>query len=609
MCSICGIIDYKNSGNLNEKILQNMNDTLKSRGPDAHGFFACPYAVFAHNSLSVNGIARGKQPVTAVQGGCRYTIIFNGEIYNKKELKNDLFKKGVFLESDTDSELVLYCYIAYGEECPKHFNGVFAFAIIDERENKVFFARDRFGIKPFYYTKQGSSFVFASEIKALLKHPDVKPQIDMKGLWQLLFLSPITINGSGLFKDICEIKPAYCGSYSKDGLKLHKYWSLKAENIKISSEEAAEHTKELLVDAVSRQTAGEEPLAVLLSGGLDSSAVSAIATDCYKVRGKILPTYSFEYEDSKKNFKASLFQPQGDEEYAAWLAEKLGTQHIVLTAPTKAVADLLGDAVKARDLPGQADIDSSLLYFCREIKKQQGVILSGECADEIFGGYPWFYREEMLGGDFFPWIHKPMLRAELFKDEVAKAKEGLDFVSSLYRESLAECPVSDNDTPDMRISRQATWLSINWFMASLIERKDRITATAGLEVRVPFADYRILEFIYNVPWSIKYENKTEKALLRKAMKDYIPEKILYRKKSPYPKTHNPEYERLVTAELGERIRRGGALAGMLNKNKLDELLKGGSDTWFGQLMSKPQLIAWLIQFDIWFDMYNVNLVP
>ena len=340
-----------------------------------------------------------------------------------------------------------------------------------------------------------------------------------------------------------------------------------------------------------------------------SPSVSAIAAESFKARGKALPTYSFEYEDSKKNFKASLFQPQGDEEYAVWLAEKLGTKHTVLTAPTKSVAELLCDAVKARDLPGQADIDSSLLYFCREIKKEHPIILSGECADEIFGGYPWFYREEMLGGDFFPWIHKPMLRAGLFKADVAKAGEGLDFISKLYRESLEECPVSDNDTPDMRISRQATWLSINWFMASLTERKDRITALAGLGVRVPFADYRILEFVYNVPWSIKYENKTEKALLRKAMKDYIPEKILYRKKSPYPKTHNPEYERLVTAELGERIRRGGALAGMLDKNKLDELLKGGSDTWFGQLMSKPQLIAWLIQFDIWFDMYNVNLVP
>lgn len=609
MCSICGIIDFENSGSLNMKTLQNMNDTMKSRGPDDNGFFGCSFGVFAHNGLSVKGIERAKQPMSIEFGGNLYTIIFNGEIYNGKELRYDLEKRGATFCTGCDCELAIYSYIIYKEDCPKYINGVFAFAVIDEKENKVFVARDRFGVKPFFYTKQGSTLLFASEIKALLKHPDVKPQIDTQGLWQLLFLSPITINGSGLFRDIYEIKPAFCGSFSKDGVNLRRYWSLEAKELKISSNEAAEHTKELLKDAVNRQLVGDASLAVLLSGGLDSSAVSAIVAENYKARGKTLPTYSFEYEDSKKNFKSSLFQPQGDDEYAVWLAEQLGTHHTVLTAPTKAVRELLFDAVKARDIPGQADIDSSLLYFCKEIKKEHSVILSGECADEVFGGYPWYYREEMLKGDFFPWIHKPMLRAGLFNKEIAKADEGFDFVSGLYKESLAECPVSDSDTADMKRSRQATWLSINWFMASLIERKDRMTMSAGLEVRVPFADYRILEFVYNVPWSIKYEDGVEKALLRRAMTDYLPEKILYRKKSPYPKTHNPEYEKQVIAELKTRLQRGGALSQMLNSKKLEELISGTNDTWFGQLMSKPQLIAWLIQLDMWFDFYNVNLIP
>ena len=450
--------------------------------------------------------------------------------------------------------------------------------------------------------------LFASEIKALLKHPKIKPEIDRQGLWQLLFLSPITINGSGLFRDILEIEPAHCGSFSKEGLRLHKYWSLKASEIKITAEEAADYTKELVCDAVNRQLAGDVSLSVLLSGGLDSSAVSAIAAENYKGRGKTLPTYSFEYEDNKKNFKATLFQPQGDDEYAVWLAEWLGTQHTVLTAPTKAISELLYDAVKARDVPGQADIDSSLLYFCGEIKKEHSVILSGECGDEVFGGYPWFYREEMIKGDFFPWIHQPKLRANLFKDDIARVDEGYDFISNLYKDSLAQCPTLDCDTPDMQTSRQATWLSINWFMASLLERKDRMCMSAGLEVRVPFADYRILEFIYNVPWSIKFENNVEKALLRKAMADYLPEKILYRKKSPFPKTHNPEYEKSVVAEITSRMNKGGMLASILDKDKLDRLISGKDGTWFGQLMSKPQLIAWLIQLDIWLDMYDVDLV-
>ena len=288
----------------------------------------------------------------------------------------------------------------------------------------------------------------------------------------------------------------------------------------------------------------------------------------------MLSTYSFEYEDNKKNFKRSIFQPQGDDEYAVWLASQLRTNHTVLTAPTKEVSNLLFDAVKARDIPGQADIDSSLLYFCREIKKEHTVVLSGECADEIFGGYPWFYREEMLKSNFFPWIHSPLSRARLFREEMVKSKEGYRYVSSLYKKSLNDCPLTHNETNDMKIARQATWLSVNWFMTSLLERKDRMSMYSGLEVRVPFADHRILEFVYSVPWSIKFENSVEKALLRRAMRDYLPDRILYRKKSPYPKTHSPEYEKQVIEELRVRIRRGGALAGMLDKNKLEEILNG-----------------------------------
>lgn len=608
MCSICGIIDFENSGNLNLKTLQNMNQTMKSRGPDDDGFLSCSFAAFAHNRLAVMDVEKGRQPMSRTYCGNRYTIIYNGEIYNFKELRTTLEKEGITFSTNCDTEVVLYSYIVYGEECPKHLNGIFAFAVIDEKENKVFMARDRFGVKPFFYSELGSTLLIASEIKAILKHPQIKHEIDKEGLWQLLFLSPASINGSGIFKDIFEIKPAFCGSFSKKGLNLHRYWSLKAEDISISSAEAALHTKELLTDAIHRQLVSNVPLAVLLSGGLDSSAVSAISAEKYRSMGQVLSTYSFEYEGNKKNFKSSMFQPQGDDEYAVWTAQKLGTNHTILTAPTKSVSENLINAVKARDIPGQADIDSSLLYFCSKIKENHTVVLSGECADEIFGGYPWFYREEMLSSGFFPWIHHPISRAALFKDELINIKEGFDFASNLYKNSLGDCPLTQNETPDMKLARQATWLSVNWFMTSLLERKDRMSMYSGLEVRVPFSDHRILEFVYNVPWSIKFENNVEKALLRNAVKDFLPEKILYRKKSPYPKTHNPAYEKAVRKELLRRIKRGGALAQMLNKKSLDDYLQGGNETWFGQLMSRPQLIAWLIQFDMWFEIYGVNFI-
>ena len=469
-------------------------------------------------------------------------------------------------------------------------------------------ARDRFGVKPFFYTFSGSTLLVSSEIKALLAHPKIKAEIDKEGLWQLLYLTPVTVNGSGVFKNIFEIKPAYSGYFSKNGLDLKPYWKLETKEYKGSSDEAAQMVEELMCDAVNRQLVSDVPLAVFLSGGLDSSVISALAAENYKKEDKKLSTYSFEYEGNKQNFKSTLFQPQGDDEYAIYLADYLNTSHTVLTAPTKTVADYLFRATQSRDLPGQADIDSSLLYFCEKVKEKHTVVLSGECSDEIFGGYPWFYRPEMLYKDFFPWIHDPLCRIGLFKEEIVKSKEGYDYISSVYKQSINSCPLTNEENDEDKTARIATWLSVNYFMTSLLERKDRMSMASGLEVRVPFADHRILEFVYNVPWSIKFENKTEKALLRKAMQTKLPEKILFRKKSPYPKTHNPDYEKIVLEMLTDRIAKGGILSQILDSAKLKEVLNMDSVTWFGQLMSKPQLIAWLIQFDYWFDIYNINLV-
>ena len=608
MCSICGMIDFKNSNNLNLKILEKMGATMKHRGPDESGHILTDFAAFQHNRLSVMDIEKGKQPMSAVFEGKKYTIIYNGEIYNSNELRADLKNKGVEFKTNCDTETILYAYIVYKEKCPELLNGIFAFCVIDEAENKVFMARDRFGVKPFYYTNLGSTLLVSSEIKGILAHPDVKTEIDKEGLGQLLYLTPVTINGSGVFKNIFEVKPAHSGYFSKEGLNLKPYWKLEAKEYKGNSDEAAEIVEGLMCDAINRQLVSDVPLAVFLSGGLDSSVVSAIAAENYKNNGNTLSTYSFEYEGNKQSFKSSLFQPQGDDEYAIYLADYLGTNHTVLTAPTKTVADYLLRATVSRDLPGQADIDSSLLYFCERVKEKHTVVLSGECSDEIFGGYPWFYRPEMLYKDFFPWIHDPKCRIGLFKDSIVKADEGYEFISSVYKQTINSCPLTNEETDEDKTARIATWLSVNYFMTSLLERKDRMSMASGLEVRVPFADHRILEFVYNVPWSIKFENKTEKALLRKAMRTRLPEKILYRKKSPYPKTHNPQYEKAVLEMLTQRIAKGGILSQMLDSRRLEEVLSQDSVTWFGQLMSKPQLIAWLIQFDYWFEIYNINLV-
>lgn len=608
MCSICGMIDFYDERKIDGDILTKMGKTMAHRGPDQQGNFISRNAAFQHNRLSVMDPENGLQPMSTTYNGKKYTIVYNGEIYNSNELRKELKKYNINFKTECDTETVLYTYIIFKEKAPTLLNGIFAFAVLCEEEGRVFLCRDRFGVKPFFYTQVGTTLLIASEIKALLAHPNVKSKVDFEGLWQLLYLSPVTINGSGVFKDIFEIKPAHAGYFDKSGLNLSPYWKLQAKEWQGTAEEAAEITEKIFTDAVNRQLVSDVPLAVLLSGGLDSSVITAVAAENYKEKKMQLSTYSFEYEGNKQNFKQSLFQPQGDDEYAIYLSDWLGTHHRVLTAPTKKVSDYLFNAVDARDIPGQADIDSSLLYFCEKIKENHTVVLSGECSDEIFGGYPWFYRSEMLYRDFFPWIHSPKARIDLFRDDKVKAEEGYSFISGIYKKSISECPLTENETEDMKTARIATWLSVSYFMTSLLERKDRMSMNSGLEVRVPFSDHRILEFVFNVPWSIKFEDNTEKALLRNAMKNRLPSKILNRKKSPYPKTHNPEYEKQVTLMLKEGISRGGLLSELLKKDALNSLLEGEGTTWFGQLMAKPQLLAWLVQFDYWAERYNVDMV-
>ncbi len=605
MCSICGEIDFLEPFSVSEEAIRKMNGSMKHRGPDESDFFRGLGVLFGHNRLSVMDPENGQQPFSVEYGNKKYTIVYNGEIYNCEEIKKDIRKKNIFLKTNCDTEVVLYSYILYGVDCPKHLNGIFAFAIFDGES--VFLARDRFGVKPLYYSLKGSHLLFASEIKALLSSPLVSRDVTKRGLWEILYLSPNFVGGRSVFKDILELLPAECMIFKGGELKKWKYWSLTPKPFFKDRAYAIEKTRYLVYDAIKRQLDADVGLCVLLSGGLDSSVVTAVASREYKNQERVLSTYSFEYEGNKESFKNSLFQPNPDDEFAIYLADYLGTQHRVLTCPTTTLANNLIPSCEYRDLPGQADIDSSLLYFCQEIKKNHTVGLSGECSDEIFGGYPWFYRPEMLYSDFFPWIHSPRLRPSLFKDSASNSDEGFDYIRSIYKKSLEECPILSSDSEEMKASRVATYLSVNYFMTSLLQRKDRMSMASGVEIRVPFADHRILEFLYNVPWEIKFENRVEKALLRNAMVDYLPDKILWRKKSPYPKTHNPEYMALVMGLLKERLEKGHYLKELLDRNRLDEIIQSGG-TWFGQLMDTPQLIAWLIQFDFWIEHNNINIV-
>ncbi|MBO4283571.1 MAG: asparagine synthase (glutamine-hydrolyzing) [Clostridia bacterium] len=608
MCSICGLFAPRRITPEKVETVRRMGETMRPRGPDRSGGYADLDVAFHHNRLAVMDPERGDQPMTVRYGRRAYTVVYNGELYNGDELRRELSARGVRLRTRCDTELLVYAYAVWGEACLSRLNGIYAFAVWDRAEEKLFCARDPLGVKPFWYATPEGEFCFASEVKALLRHPSIKPRIGREGLWQLLYLTPVTLRSVPIFEGVFELCPGECLSVTATGIRRRTHFHLSAAPFSESREECIAHTRELVTDAIRRQTESDVPLACFLSGGLDSTVVAGVAAGAFRERGETLSTYSFEYEDNE--YAPTLFQPNRDDDYARLAARAFGTDHTVLVAPNGEVADLLFPATAARDLPGQADIDSSLLYFCREVRRRHTVALSGECADEIFGGYPWFYRPEMLARDFFPWIHDPAARISLFRRERVLPDEGLAYLSEQYRAIVASVDCLEEDSPEMKQSRIASVLSQSYFMQSLLERKDRMSMANGLEVRVPFSDQRIASYLYNVPWAYKYENGVEKSLLREAMHDVLPDEIYRRKKSPYPKTHSRRYEAAVLGMLKERLARPNSpLAEMADPAKLRALLDGGKDaTWFGQLMARPQLLAWLCQFDWFCETYRVEWI-
>lgn len=605
MSSICGIYKVGQTPMGVGECLGAMNARLSHRGPDLHGTYMFDRGGVAHNGISFSGETVDSQPMRTVFREKTYVTVVDGELYNASEVKSELAREGVIFRSNDDSEVFSYAYAAWGEDCLARFCGVFAFAVYCEEDESLFLARDRLGVKPLFFTERGGEYRFASEVKALLL--DREAVLDREGLWQLFILSPVRVQGAFPLKGIYELAPAECAHLTASGIRRKTYWTLTASEHTLTRAETVERTRELVTDAILRRIDTSLPLACLLSGGLDSSVVTAVSARAYAERGRTLDSYSFTYEDSE-SFKKSAFQPESDDLYAPQLAKELSLSHTVLRAPIETVSRLLADATLYRDFPGQADIDSSLLYFCGEIKRHHGVVLSGECADEVFGGYPWFYRPEMIMRDYFPWIHDPHLRISLLRSELAHEREGMLYTKNLYRTCVDSISTLEGDSPQMAVFRRATALSVRYFGANLLERKDRMSMAHGLTVRMPFADHRLLEFVYNVPAEIKLENRVEKALLRRAMQGVLPGRVLWRKKSPYPKTHSPLYERTVRDMLAVRMEdRDSILHRILNRAALSAVCEREGGTWQGQLMGTPQLLAWLLQLDTFCRAYSVSI--
>ncbi|MDD6763487.1 MAG: asparagine synthase (glutamine-hydrolyzing) [Clostridiales bacterium] len=616
MCGICGYISFKRnyikSGERERAAAKMMADTMYSRGPDSGGEWVGEHAVFAHRRLAVIDPERGKQPMKRVSEGYEFIITYNGELYNAAELRRGLERRGYKFDTTSDTEVLLYMYIHYGDECANHLNGIFAFAVYDSMRQSVFLCRDRFGVKPLFYSEREDAFVFGSEIKALLKYPGIEARLDREGLCELFAISPARTAGCGVFKGIKELKPGHCMRISRRGICEKTYWRLRSAEHTDSYNETVEKVRFLLTDAIKRQLVSDVPIATFLSGGLDSSFITAVAAMELKKQGKQLSTYSFDYEDNDKYFRSTKFQPDSDTEWVPRMAEEFGTDHTYLVCPNDVLVPMLDDALRAKDMPGMADCDSSLLYFCREVKKRHTVALSGECSDEIFGGYPWFRDPHAFETPAFPWCYDLSMRKEILTDSVRRTLDLDGYSRMRYEESVRETPQYCADNAEERRRREISWLNINWFMTNLLDRKDRMSMASGLEVRVPFCDHRLVEYVWNIPWEMKNRDNISKNILREAAKGILPEDVRLRRKSPYPKTHNPFYEAAVKARLKEIVEDVNApLLSVCDRGKLYNIINGEFDygkPFFGQLMAGPQFIGFLVQVNTMLDEYDVRFV-
>jgi asparagine synthase (glutamine-hydrolysing) len=612
MCGITGWIDWERDLTLHPSILENMTETMAARGPDASGNWISTHCALGHRRLSVIDPDNGAQPMIRKQGDDSYVLVYNGELYNAPELRNELQQRGYKFISHCDTEVLLNAFIEWGPSCVERFNGIFAFAAWNSREQSLFLARDRLGVKPLFYSNQNNCFLFGSEPKAILAHPTFQAVIDAVGLAEIFAVGPARTPGVGVYHNMSELKPGHWMIVDPNGIRTYSYWRLVSQPHSEDEETTALKVHDLLKDTVERQLVSDVPVCTLLSGGLDSSALTAFATAYYQKQGQgQLTTYSVDYVDNAKYFKSNAFQPNADAPWIQKMSQFLGTDHHDIQFDTPELFEALEAAVIARDLPGMADVDGSLYLFCREIKKAATVAVSGEAADELFGGYPWFHREDLLNANTFPWAKATSERTKWLSPELRDLINPEAYVEERYRQALTEVPHLAGENQQQRKMREMSYLNISRFMPTLLDRKDRMSMAVGLEVRVPFCDHRLVEYVWNIPWGIKNAGNREKGILRKALKGILPEEILTRKKSPYPKTFNPNYFTSVKKGMLQILDDSTSpLLPLIDRNYIRQIAESNEEQsipWFGQLMAGPQAFAYLIQVHTWLKHYNVSV--
>lgn len=612
MCGITGFVNFNK--NIKEEFtnIVNMNNALYHRGPDDYGYYyRHENVLFGHRRLSIVDPEGGVQPMQRVVDGNRYTIVYNGEVYNTNELRKDLESKGYKFSTYSDTEVLLVNYIHYKEEGFKRLNGIFAFAIFDEKRRAVLLARDHLGVKPLFYSIKDEYLIFGSEIKAILKHPLISSKVSREGILDLLSVGPSRSLGEGVFKDIKEIPPAHYLYLSKERVSLHEYWRLESREHLLSLDDTKDKLSFMLEDIIKNQIVSDRGIFSFLSGGIDSSLIASVISRELRSQNRILDTFTVDYVDYDKDFKSNEFEVTSDKYFVKLANEEIKSNNRIIVIKNEDLYYALEDSLDASDIPSMADIDSSLYLFCKGVKKYGTVGLSGECADEIFGGYPWYLNEDDLSFNRFPWNRFSNARTDLFNDKI-KSLDFDSYIRGRLNETLSMVDVLDSDSERDACIRKMTMLNVKWFMVTLLNRKDRMSMANSLEIRVPFADKDLVEFAYNLPYDFKFLNGREKGILREVSRRFLPDSIVDRKKSPYPKTQSKIYTDLVCSGLSSILKdKSNPIFELIDVESVKALIetRGESYTkpWFGQLMRGPQLIAYLIQLNMWMKKYNVDI--
>jgi asparagine synthase (glutamine-hydrolysing) len=612
MCGITGWVDFERDLSGERETLDAMTRTMACRGPDASGVFLAPHAGLGHRRLAVIDIEGGRQPMTVAEGGTTAAAMtYSGEAYNFRELRAELAAAGHQFSTGSDTEVVLRAYLQWGDNFVDRLNGMFALAIWDTRREELLLVRDRLGIKPLYYAPTRNGVLFGSEPKAILAHPDFEGVVDLDGFREMLAI--VKTPEQSVYSGMYEVRPGQVVTVSRSGVSRRRYWQLEAIPHTDDLPTTVATVRALLLDIVSRQLISDVPLCTLLSGGLDSSTVTALAAAALAEEGRgPVRSFAVDFTGYTENFVADVVRPTPDTPFAHDLARHVGADHrdIVLSTADLIDPDVLRDVVTAFDYPiNWGDGYTSLLLLFKAIRAQSTVALSGESADEVFGGYGWFFHPESVNADIFPWLVGPSVRmaeATLLDPALRATLDLHEYRRAAYSDAMAEVPhLPDGPlvTRQERKMRELCYFHLTRFVCWLLDRKDRTSMATGLEVRVPFCDHRLVQYVFNTPWAMKTFDGREKSLLRAAAGDFLPESVRDRKKVPYPATQDPTYDAAVRERLGKLLTEDSPALPLFDRARCEAAATGVG----GDEVHRTDM-EFVLQLDTWLRDYRIRLM-